>query len=280
MEYVEQAGGVALAGRDFSVGDTLGCGQFFRYAPLGQGAYTLVAFGRALRVAQRGDEIYLHPCAAEEFTARWHDFFDLGEDYGAIKAGLAAGGGVLAEAIAYGPGLRILRQDPWECLVTFILSQNNNIPRVKGIVERMAGRYGTCRGGVHAFPTPEALAAAGTEGLRQCGAGFRAKYISAAAQAVCQGFLHTLAQEPTRAVLETLPGVGPKVADCVLLYAFGQKQVFPVDVWVRRVMREYYFDGGAATPQAVWAFARETFGAYAGCAQQYLFHYLRNRGKR
>jgi N-glycosylase/DNA lyase len=192
-------------------------------------------------------------------------------------------------ALASCRGLRLLRQDPWECLASFILSSTKQIAQIRQIVEALCQRYGeplpapTAPGfaPARAFPSPARLALAGEAGLRACKMGFRAPYLLAAAQNVAAGQLDLAGlgartPESARAELMQLPGVGPKIADCVLLFAYGFQRAFPLDVWVLRALRQLYFPGRRINLTRLRSFAATHFGPYAGYAQQYLFHYVRN----
>jgi N-glycosylase/DNA lyase len=176
-------------------------------------------------------------------------------------------------------GMRILNQPIWECLISFILSSNNNVKRISGIVERLSERFGEDMGGYYVFPTPHALAQAGAEGVAACGAGYRAEYVAEAARAVASGTLDLeclprLGYAEAQAKLMKLLGVGEKVADCVLLYSCVYREAFPVDVWVRKAVTSYYPTAGK-TPKEIHAFADRRFGKLAGLAQQYLFYFER-----
>ncbi len=188
-------------------------------------------------------------------------------------------------------GLRLLRQDPWECLASFILSSTKQIPHIRRIVTVLCERYGEPvaappgREPTFALPRPERLAACSEAELRACGMGFRAPYLRTAARRVADGEpdLPTLWRRSlpeARAALMSLPGVGRKIADCVLLFAMGFDAAFPVDVWVRRALAEWYFPRRRPTPRQLLAFSETHFGPYAGYAQQYLFHYRRGAGPR
>ena len=173
----------------FDAAETLDCGQAFRWAELpaeaGASLWEGVAFGKYLRVEQRGQQVWLH-CSPEDYEHTWRAYFDLGEDYAPKREALAAMSPALAEAVAFAPGIRILRQEPWEALCSFIISQNNHIPRIKGIIERLCQRLGAEIPGTawHAFPTAERLAACSLEDLAPLRAGFRAKYLLDAARKV------------------------------------------------------------------------------------------------
>ena len=241
------------------------------FAPDG-GGYTGVAFGRVLHVTQDGGSIMLHGVDRAAYEAVWADYFDLARDYEALSDAFC-GDEALRTAYAFSRGIRILAQDPWETLCSFILSQNNNIPRIRKIIASLCERFGAPIAGTpfYAFPTAERLAEAGMEGLAEIRCGFRAKYVADAAARVASGALDLEAlrkqsYETAKAALMTVYGVGAKVADCVLLFSLGFYEAFPVDVWVKKVIAKYYGEG----------FDGRRFGAYAGVAQQYLFYYERS----
>ena len=226
--------------------------------------------GRYARVRTDGDRLIVDG-ADEADRAMWFDYFDLGLDYGAIKAELSAIHPTLAEAARYAPGIRILNQEPFEALISFIISQNNNIKRIAGIVERLCGNFGEAIEGcsLYAFPTAERLAALSPDDLAPIRAGFRHRYIIDAAQKVADGTvdlesLRALPYDEAKARLMQITGVGVKVADCVLLYGLHRLDGFPLDVWMKRAMAALFPD---LQPSA--------FGRYAGIAQQYIFHYSR-----
>lgn len=253
---------------DFDLGCILDCGQSFRWNRQADGSFCGVAFKRAVTVFQSGNSLTIKGADAGDRNL-WSDYFDLGRDYGAIKKRLS-GDEVLSKAIGFSPGMRILRQQPWEALCSFIISQNNNIPRIKGIVERLCEAFGDeIAGGFYAFPEPERLASLCVEDLAPIRSGFRAKYILDAAKKVAGGEidLEKISRMPiddARAELRKITGVGPKVAECALLYGCGRVECFPVDVWIKRALECLYPEG----------FPRE-FDDCAGIAQQYLFHYAR-----
>lgn len=274
MDYttVHRAGldTVLEGARNFCLADILECGQCFRWERAGPDSYTGVALGRALTVSQRGERLVLHGVDTAEFHARWRDYFDLGRDYGDVKRILCADP-VMAKAMAFTPGMRVLRQEPWETLCSFIISANNNIARIRGIVERLCALAGEPLGGGHnAFPTPQRLAALTEADLAPARCGYRARYLLDAAQKVASGTLrldtlYTLPLEEARAQLMTVCGVGVKVAECVLLYGFARSECVPVDVWIRRALDNLYPGGMPSEIRPL-----------AGLGQQYLFHYVRN----
>ena len=261
--------------KHFSLAQILESGQTFRWCKK-DGGFAGVALGRAVYAVQDGDVLTLHG-VDESCGDAFVRYFDLGRDYGAIKA-LWTYDDFLCAGMAYAHGMRVLRQPPFETLISFIISANNNIKRITGIVERLCQRFGQPVGGGFAFPTADVLASLDEADVTACGAGYRAKHIIGAAKMVADGFdLDAAADMPyamARSALTALPGVGPKVAECVALYALGFMQAFPADVWMRRVLCEVYgYDG--KNDRQLCAFIDEKFGAYAGIAQQYMFHYAR-----
>ena len=255
----------------FSLAQTFECGQCFRWTALGPESYWGVAFGREVSMSIESGNLIV-ACAEQDFRTLWLPYLDLERDYAAIRRAVSIDEQT-AQAVAYGAGLRILRQEPWEAICSVIISQCNNIPRIRGIISSLCACYGRkLRENVYAFPTPERIAASTESELRtilRCG--YRAPYILAAARAVASGSLdldslYTLPSKKAKAALMTLPGIGEKVASCILLFGFGKFDVFPVDVWMRRTVNTLY--GKGFDPSAA-------FGAYAGIAQQYLFYQAR-----
>jgi N-glycosylase/DNA lyase len=316
--------------RDFIPTQTFACGQAFRWNRERDGSYTGIAGGRAANIAftpaspeasagdivirPLGGAVCAHSDAHSDTPADagasgaprvagyksyfWENYLDLKRDYGEIKRTLTAGDAVMADAVAHGAGIRILKQEPWETLISFIISQNNHIPRIKACIERLCEGFGTridCGdgGARFAFPSVNALASLSEMDLAPCGLGYRARYIAETARQVAEtggaAWLEGLrgaagnggaAAEEAAAdgkaaekALLSLCGVGPKVAACVLLFGLGRTEGFPVDVWMERVMRERY---GIAGKQAAADYAAARFGPYAGIAQQYLFYSARN----
>ncbi len=236
------------------------------------GAFSAKVAGRAVRVIPRPDGFLLAGVADEADAAFWRRYFDLDRDYTALAAGLRAYP-TAARAMALLPGLRVLNQPPWEALVAFILSANNNVGRIRGLVNGLIKRYG--EGG---FPSPERLVTISEGELRALGCGYRAPYLLQTARMVRNGFpLEALAGmsgvEAHEHLLE-LPGVGDKVADCVQLFGLGQRDAFPVDVWVERLMKRWFLPE-ARDRREIRRRAREMFGAQAGIVQQSLFHCAR-----
>ncbi len=188
----------------------------------------------------------------------------------------------MARALAFCPGMRIVRQDPWETLASFICSAVKQVPQIEEIHMNLRRSFGTeVHPGFHAFPQPAALAAAGEDALRRCRLGFRAKGLHGTAVRIAAGeidlaALEALTTEAARERLVTLPGVGPKIADCVLLFGYGRPEAFPIDVWVERILRRLYFRGRKLpSKERLQRFAATHFGPWRGHAQQYLFHWVR-----
>ncbi len=257
------------AGRQFALSETLDCGQAFRWRQREDGCWEGVAGGRYLCLESQGEDIFLQ-AVPEADLPFWRQYFDLERDYEELAV-LFRKNPHLCRALASCPGIRVLRQEPWEALCTFILSANNNIPRIKGIVERLCQGWGEAvpGTGLPAFPKPEALAPLGEEDLAPLRAGWRSAYLLDAARQVAGGRLDleetaSLPTQEAEARLLEVKGVGKKVAQCVLLFGFGRVECIPMDVWMKRVMAELY-------PRGFPGYLRP----YGGIAQQVLFHYYR-----
>ncbi len=269
MEVITRDNGVRVKGvKDLDLAQTLDCGQSFRWVE-NDGKFSGVAYGKKLDVYFDGDDLCLDNTTAEDFENIWKNYLDLDLDYGKIRTEISGLHPVLKEACAYAPGIRILRQEPWEALCTFIISQNNNIKRIKGIVERLCGSFGEKFDDYYTFPSAERLAELSPDDLAPIRAGFRNKYIIDAAKKVSGGEVElekcrTLEYEEARAELMKIKGVGVKVADCTLLFGLHRVEAFPVDVWMKRAMEKLFPD-----------MTEKDFGDYAGIAQQYIFHYSR-----
>lgn len=266
---------------------TLECGQCFRWERVEGGRYDCeyvgIAHGKVISVAQDGEDVVIYNATPDEVECIWDHYFALSEDYDAIDEDILShcNNPTLAAALTEGRGIRILHQEAWETVCSFIISQNNNIPRIKQIISALSRSLGErvdcpniVGGSYYTFPTARAILEAGEEHIFSLKTGFRAKYIIDAARCWCDGTV-----EPSRiskmeslddaiAYLCRIKGVGLKVASCALLFGFERYDPFPVDVWMKRVLEKYFEQG----------FDPRTLGRYAGVAQQYLFDYERSVG--
>lgn len=257
----------------FDVGLTLDCGQAFRWTKNENGDWHGVAYSKPLTLRQTENGVEFIGTSEEDFRDIWIPYFDLERNYDALCEEFKSDS-QLEKAVSECYGIRLLKQEPWEALCSFIISQNNNIPRIKGIVDRLCRLLGEHLGGDdYAFPAPERVAQAGIEGLAPIRAGFRAKYIIDAARKVAGGeidferILHPeTGIDEGRDELIKIKGVGEKVAQCTLLYGCGKVDAFPIDVWVKRILAEDYPDG-----------LPECINGVKGIAQQYLFHWKRTK---
>ena len=255
---------------DFDLPHTLDCGQAFRWVCDEKNVWSGVAYNRFLKLEKLTDgTVVLYNTTAEDFENIWKDYFDFSRDYGEIIKILSENS-VLKQACEYSHGIRILNQEPFETLCSFIISQNNNIKRIKGIISRLCENFGEKKEGYYTFPTAEKLASLTLEDLAVLRSGFRAKYLLDAAQKVANGEvelskLKEMNLEDARNQLMKIKGVGPKVADCCLLFSHRHTDAFPKDVWIKRAMEVLF---GGELPEC----AKE----YAGIAQQYIFFYARD----
>lgn len=270
--------------RDFDLTDIFESGQCFRWKKQTDGSFTGVAMDRVINIRSDGDLLILDNTNIDEFINIWFNYFDLGTDYAMIKETLSKNS-IMKEAIASGGGIRLLRQDLWEAIISFIISANNNIPRIMKIIDTIAACFGRrmeYKGdSYYTFPKMEVLSSIPLEQIKKCGTGYRCKYITEASRMIIKeevnlctlGLMDT---EDAKNELQKLPGVGPKVADCILLFSGTKFDVFPIDVWVKRVMEELYFSKETSMNE-IKDFAKSQFGLLAGYAQQYLFYYARSR---
>lgn len=271
---------------DFSVPETLECGQCFRFFKDSSGSYNVIAHNKILKIEEDENNIVLLDTSEDDFNSIWQNYFDLNRDYSEIKDKISKDDLILKDAIKYAPGIRILNQDFFECLISFIISQNNRIPMIKKVISNISREYGDKIGTVdgediYAFPTAEQLGFAEEAKLMELKTGFRAKYIIDAVKKFNDGEIveeevRKMDTESVRNLLMSIKGVGPKVSDCVLLFSLGRDEVFPVDVWVRRCMSYFYFENKDTPIKEIYLKAQQSFGNYAGLAQQYLFNYARN----
>lgn len=270
MIIEESRNGIILKGVEcLSLPLTLDCGEAFRWAEQEDGSWSGAAYGKYLNIKEEKGNFILKDTSLEDFENVWRNYFDLDRDYAAICAKLKEDE-LVRETIDEYYGIRILNQEPWEALVSFVISQQNNIKRIKGIIKRLCDTYGEkiCDGW-HAFPTSKTLSKFSVEDFEALGLGYRAKYVKKLADDVESGVIDLAAikamdLDDAKKTLLSIYGVGEKVANCALLFGFQFIRCFPVDVWMKRVL-QYYPDG-----------LPECFSGYEGIAQQYLFHWARN----
>lgn len=254
----------------FDLSQTLDCGQSFRWVENADGTFTGVVRGVVANAKYENGALTIES-DSELSDKMWRSYFDLDLDYAEIKSSLSKMHPVLKEASAYAGGIRILNQEPFEALITFIISQNNNIGRIKGIVQRLCENFGEKIAENHySFPTAERLSQLSVDDLAVIRAGFRHRYIIDAAKRVNSGEidlekLRTIDYFEAQKELMKITGVGVKVADCVLLYGLHRLESFPLDVWMKRAL-SVLFEG----------YKGDEFGFYGGIAQQYIFHYSRH----
>ena len=273
----------------FELKDIFDCGQCFRWNEQEDGSYTGVFKGNALNVKKEGNKVTFKGICNGDIKEVVEDYFDLNRDYEKIKEHLSKIDDNMKKSIEYGKGIRILNQDLWETIISFIISANNNIPRIKGIIERLSKNYGKeidySGEKYYTFPTTEELKDVSVEKYRELGLGFRDIRLYETTKMILnrEVDLDELRNNPNtmevRDKLLTLSGVGPKVADCILLFSDLKRfEVFPIDVWVRRVMNDLYIkneDETKVNKKQIEKIAKEKFGNLAGLAQQYLFYWRR-----
>ena len=270
---------------DFTLSQILECGQCFHFDKLDEEVYEVVAFGRAVKMEQTDKVLRIYGSSMEDYEGIWKLYLDMDNDYGLIKQSVIKADGALKTAVDEKSGIHILNQDFFETLISFIVSQNKSIPQIKQCVKNISHRFGDEVIGYngetfYVFPDVQRLHDATEEELRECKVGFRAPYIKNATEAVYSGAvtkekLDELDIAQARELLMTIKGVGEKVANCVLLFGLGRREAFPVDVWMKRIMEQMYFDGKDIKKQDIEAFAVNKFGDLGGYAQQYLFDYAR-----
>ena len=273
----------------FELEDIFECGQCFRWNKQEDGSYTGVFKNNVLNVKKNKDEIIFEGICENEIQQTVENYFDLNRNYEKIKEQLSKIDQNMKKSIEYGNGIRILNQDLWETIISFIISANNNIPRIKGIIERLSEKYGDeikYKGNkYYTFPTPEQLKNVTVEEYRKLGLGFRDIRLYETTKMILnkQVDIENMKNNPNtievREELLKLSGVGPKVADCILLFSDLKRfEVFPIDVWVRRVMNDLYIkneDETKVNKKQIEKIANEKFGDLAGLAQQYLFYWRR-----
>ncbi len=280
--------------KDFNLDHIFDCGQCFRWEKEQDGSYSGIAYGNAVNMSMEYDSdnageqysgtLTISGAKEASFNKIWKEYLDLDRDYESIKYFLGNNDKVMAEAIASGQGIRILRQEPCETVISFIVSQNNNIPRIKKCIEGLCRNFGENIGSFrgreyYAFPTVDTLSQATENDLAPIKLGYRAKYIIETSKALAKdknGLKQAMdsSYEEAYEYLTGLCGVGPKVANCIALFGLNKLESFPIDVWMRRVMnRMYGIDEN--NMKAMKEYAEKNYGEYGGIAQQYLFYHIR-----
>ena len=272
----------------FNLKDIFTCGQCFRWEENEDKSYTGIVKENVINIKEQGNDYVIKSVGNDEIEKLVIDYFDLNRDYKALQEKLSKIDENMEKSIKYGQGIRLLNQDLWETLISFIISANNNIPRIQKIIKRLSKNFGKKiifeNNEYYTFPTAQKLKDVTIEKYRELGLGFRDKRIYETTQIILENKvnLQELENNPNtlevRETLLTLPGVGPKVADCILLFSdLKRLEVFPIDVWVNRVMNELYIHGdeNKISKKQIEQIAKEKFGNLAGLAQQYLFYWRR-----
>ena len=281
--------------KDFLLSQTLECGQCFRFEKLDDEEYVIVANNKLLHIKQEKDTLIFYNTSKEDVQEFWIHYFDLDKDYKKIKNYLRRKDEKLRPVIKEKWGIRILNQDFHETLITFIISQNKQIPHIQIIVNELSNKYGKYLGTIegkkyYAFPTIKKLGSLTEKDWRELKVGFRAPYLMDASEMLSKRRLkdssfyeygNRIDEKYARNILTSIKGVGDKVANCVMLFSLGYTDAFPIDVWIKRIMEAMYFGGKDTDKEKIADFAKKMYGNYGGYAQQYLFMYGRdnNLGK-
>ncbi|NFV13558.1 DNA-3-methyladenine glycosylase family protein [Clostridium sp. FAM 1755] len=277
--------------RNFELPHIFECGQCFRWYKEKENSYTGVAYGKVIEVEKVNNDVILYNATEEDFKNIWAEYFDLYRDYGEIK-NILSKDDILAKSVEFGHGIRLLKQDPFEIIVSFIISANNRIPMIKRAIKNISEKWGNSveyKGNIYySFPTVNQLKDATEEELKACGVGFRAKYIKDTVNKIYKNSIKDDSYEKEydmswikmqpddlcHKMLQNYNGIGAKVADCAMLFSMGKYSAFPVDVWVKRAM-QYFYLAPDVSLKKIRDFGREKFGELSGFAQQYLFYYAR-----
>ncbi len=272
---------------DFNLEQTLECGQCFRFYKQNEQEYVVVAYKHLLHAKQEGQTLFFLNTDRDTVENLWIPYFDLERNYDEIKKFLREKDEILKNAITEKGGVRILNQEFHEVLISFIISQNKQIPQIKQLVRRISETYGTYLGKIngeayYSFPDIKTLGTISEQDFRKMKTGFRAPYLFDAAQKLSKGEISAkrlsgLTEAEMQKKLMEIKGVGEKVANCVMLFSLGCRSAFPVDVWIKRIVETLYFDGEEISKDKIREFASEHYGAYGGYAQQYLFCFGREK---
>lgn len=268
--------------KNFELKDIFDCGQCFRWNETVNNTYIGVAFRKVVEVEKSGNDVVIHNANLNDFNTIWCDYFDLKRDYSEIKNELSKDE-ILRKSVEFGEGIRLLKQDPFEIVISFITSANNRIPMIKRAINNISKAYGDAieyKGNTYyTFPTIGQFKKATLEEVESLGVGFRAKYIIDAVEKISNKIynleeIKALNDDECHEALKQFNGIGPKVSDCIMLFSMQKYSAFPVDVWVKRAMQYFYVAPDVSLPK-IRVFARNKFGELAGFAQQYLFYYAR-----
>lgn len=282
MKATIEKGSLYIFDCDIDLYRTFNCGQAFRWKSVSDSVFTCVLGERIVTVSKEADCIAISPCENEIDKAFYTHYFDLERDYTAIEDYMLSNT-VLSRCIPYAKGIRILNQAPFETLISFIISANNNIKRISKTIDNLCAAAGRRIGDTnhYTFPTPQSIADLSIEDLLKIGTGYRASYIKDTAIRICEGFpleeLRDLDYCTAKSKLMELKGVGGKVADCILLFSLGHYNAFPMDVWMKRAVNALFFNGKQVSRDELCELI-ESLGANAGIIQQYIFHYARQIG--
>ncbi|MBN2260118.1 MAG: 8-oxoguanine DNA glycosylase [Clostridiales bacterium] len=281
MKVYENNGRITIENvQGFNLKNTFENGQCFRWRECEDGSYSGIAFGKMLNIKKVLNKIEIYPTNLKEYNEIWKNYFDMETDYQEIIDDLKGKDKYLDQAFEMIDGLRILKQEPWETTISFIISANNNIPRIKKIIETISLQFGEKTDEEHyAFPTAVEISEGSIQELRECGAGFRDKYIYNAACKICDESinLNDLIEMDTneaKKILLNFNGIGNKVAECVLLFSMNKYDVFPEDTWVKKIVKNLYEEESKEFSN-VRDFFNYKFGQYSGYAQQVLFYWAR-----
>lgn len=271
---------------DFNLSQTLECGQCFRFYKQDEDEYVVVAYEKLLHVKQENTTLIFFNCDKDTVEKTWIPYFDLERDYNSIKKYILRKDKKLEDAINEKYGVRILNQEFHEMLISFIISQNKQIPHIKQLVKRISEQYGTYVGEIngekyYSFPNVDILGTITENNFREMKTGFRAPYLRDAVEKLnnrelTSNMFQNLDENSARKKLMEVKGVGEKVANCVMLFSLGFRNVFPIDVWIKRIMEALYFDGKDTSKKEIAKYAGKLYGEYGGYAQQYLFCYGRD----
>ncbi|MDO5040100.1 DNA-3-methyladenine glycosylase [Clostridium sp.] len=288
-EVIFEDNKVILEGvKNFNIKQILECGQCFRWEKKSELDYIVIAYGRVIEVVQDGDKVTILNSNKEDFNNIWLTYFDLERDYSKIKEELSKDA-ILKKSVDFGYGIRLLNQDPFELVISFIISARNSIPSIKKTIKKISERWGEkieYNGEVfYTFPTPEMLKDVTEDEIRETGASFRSKYIVDTVYRINEDLensdgiynldrITSLTDDECHVALQEFKGVGAKVADCIMLFSMSKYSAFPVDVWVKRAMMHFY-NAEEGSLNKIRIFARDKFKGLSGFAQQYLFYYAR-----